>query len=802
MTKKLKKDTEDFYDEAFEGPGFLMARKGRHIIMKSTYAPEEHSAFLKVMKDSLGQTEESIQAKVKEIQTLIQDHNPLDIIARVSLRNSSFDAEKFKEYELKINPAYTEYIALLCLSQPYEFFHYQNPEPISDEFIETLQEKVKNLFQAEIMYLLFKDVDPDKPINRTTIDRLRFESLSNSLMVRYSAYQHHQIEVLIGVFSPLEKEMERTLGFNISDAISILDGIESLHTLKLVHRWSEANHSEQKLRKAVKDYRHRKENTKFESEFPEALLDKLAKEKSKVSVKMIRDMVAGWTFYALEDTISFTEDELAKLTGLEPEKITNFLGKFSIRFGEVDARYQRPAPTHPLMQRPFIKHEAKYWCPVLQSTYWAFRPLVEELWNPQSKINIVSNDTAIWQIYQKTRATYVEETALKYLSNTLKFSKAYHGLKYDLFNDKEEKIEAELDGLLILDNAIFLMEVKSGNLSEQARRGAKKGMKDDVERLVEEAYAQALRAKSFIQNSEKPTFRLSNNKKITIDKSKINEIYLITVSLDDLSVFVTNTHLLHDLGFLQSHEYPWAISLTDLKIISEIVEFSSQLVHYIKRRIHLIDLEWVNAHDELDWFGHYILEGLYFDNLKKDKNDKFVYNLLSYSWIFDDYYFYVTGQRQNPVEKPKQDMPKAMREILSELDYFHDPGYLKVACTLMDMSGETRQELFKVCQKLKMKSLRDREIHSYTIPFVDGDFGFAFFFLPYEQRHRFPNYIANYSLLKKYQTKLYNWVTVACIVDTSRWVDYFVVMEGPWEFDEILDKEAKEYLQPWDESGK
>lgn len=101
-----------------------------------------------------------------------------------------------------------------------------------------------------------------------------------------------------------------------------------------------------------------------------------------------------------------------------------------------------------------------------------------------------------------------------------------------------------------------------------------------------------------------------------------------------------------------------------------------------------------------------------------------------------------------------------------------------------------------------MKSIRDREIHSYTIPFVDGDFGFAFFFLPYEQRHRFPNYIANYSLLKKYQTKLYNWVTVACIVDTSRWVDYFVVMEGPWEFDEILDKEAKEYLQPWDESGK
>lgn len=327
-------------------------------------------------------------------------------------------------------------------------------------------------------------------------------------------------------------------------------------------------------------------------------------------------------------------------------------------------------------------------------------------------------------------------------------------------------------------------------------------MKDDVERLVEEAYTQALRAKNYIQTSDKPIFRLSDGQEIVIDKSKHYEIYLITVFLDDLSVFVANTNLLRDLGFLQGDKYPWAVSLIDLRVISEIVEFSSQFVHYIQRRLHLIELGWVNAHDELDWFGHYLLEGLYFDNLKENKDEDFIYNLLFHSWIFDDYYFHVTGKRETPVEKPTQRMPKLMQKILAELDMHHDYGYLKTACSLMDMSGKSRTDLFKGCEKLRKKTQQDREIHSITLTFIDGSFGFAFFFTPFEQRNRFPNYIANYSMLKKYQTKFYRWVSIACITDTPGWVDYFIVMEGVWEFNEQLEKGTKEFLQPWSENTK
>ena len=86
--------------------------------------------------------------------------------------------------------------------------------------------------------------------------------------------------------------------------------------------------------------------------------------------------------------------------------------------------------------------------------------------------------------------------------------------------------------------------------------------------------------------------------------------------------------------------------------------------------------------------------------------------------------------------------------------------------------------------------------------FVDRSFGFAFFFTPFEQRRRFPNQIVNYSMLKKYQTKFYRWVSIACITDTPGWVDYFTVIEGVWEFNEQLEKGANECLQPWYENTK
>ncbi len=797
MTEAEEQVSPNEYDEYFQSnDGFVMARKGRYIIMQSHRSEEQQRALLRALRDGHKETKASIQSQIQEILDIIRNYDPFDILANISLRNSVTNPEEFKEYESKINPAYTEYIALLYLSLPYESYNVEHSGPIPANLIEDIQKRIQNLFISQTFYLIFKDADPDRNGPIGVNERFRFLTLMESLFVRYPSYHHHLIEDLRGIFSPLSSEMESSLGFTIDDAILILDAVGELINLKLAEKRNDSIQIARDLRKAVKNFRHKKKIKQVLATYPRDMIEDLAKEKPSVSSKRILNASIGWTFHKLGKTFILSIDELVEQTKLNPACITSFLKKFSLQFGDVAPFYRTPAPTHPLMRKPFIEHEGLYFCPVINSTYWALRPAIEDFWNPSSNIKVVGDDF-IWQKYLKSRANYLESTAITCLTQGLRYATAYQNLKYDVVDGTGKKISTELDGLLILDNALFLVEAKSGSLSLPARRGAP-SMKEDLTKLVEEAYSQALRASNYITNNDRPIFRLSNGNQFVIDKDKHNEIFLVTVSLDDLDTFVTNTHKLKEFGLLQSsNQYPWAVTLANLRVICELNEFSSQLVHYIKRRLHLNELGWVNAHDELDWFGHYLLEGLYFDSLKKNPEEKFIYNLLSYSWIFDDYYYYVTGQRKKTVDRPTQKMPPIMREVLAELDRKHDEGYLMVACCLLDMSSESRKEWTDTALKLRQQTKVDREIHSITMPFTDGDFGFAFFTCPSELENEFLDHIMGYSILKKYQTRFHKWVTIGCISDTSEWVDYFVVIGGQWVFDQELDAASNRLLQPW-----
>lgn len=787
---------EEDFDEVFHGPGFVMARKGRFIIQESTAATEEERhTLLQALSETKGEVEEQLKSQVGELEAIIQDHNPLDIIANIALRNSIWNPEDYKEYRSQENPAYAEYIALLCLTKPYETYHYQNPEPFPPNFIEDMQERVKKLFFNQTWWLAVKDLDPNHLEPPDMLTKFRFDTLLRSLIVRYMTYHHHLIELLKEIFSSLKNEMVRMLGFTIDDTITILEGIEDLSLKKLSDRRQEALEFEKKLRKAVKSYRRKRKINDILKAYPKDLLERLTLPRPSESVRQIQAMAINWTFYTLGETLSFTATELAEHINIEQSRVEAFLRMFSIHFGEVEERYRYPAPTHPMMRKPIIHNDDRYYCPVFQSAYWSIRPAIEEYWNPASNPDHGGN-AQVWEKYIHERSDFLEEKAIKYLSDVLRYAAAYRKLKYRYRDENGVEIEAELDGLLLLDNAIFLVEAKSGTFSAPARRGAPKRMQEELRELVGEAYSQAMRAKKYITESDKPSFRLEDGGNLIIEMDKYNQIFLVTVTLDHLDSFVTNVYQLKELGIFQEDEYPWAVSLTDLRVISEILENSSQFVHFIKRRLHLNELGWVQAHDELDWLGHYLLEGLFFDEIKEQGEGPFVFNLLSYSWIFDDYYFFITGQRNSPVEKPSQKMPPLMQVVLRELEVQHQEGYLDAACALMDMSGQNREDFFRYCEEFRRKTLKDRGIHDISIPFSKGGFGVTFMFSPIERSSEFPDRLIGYCQMKKYQTKVARWIGFACIADTPGWVDYVFILDNEWVFDEELEKQVNKYLPP------
>jgi len=356
-----------------------MARKGRFIVLDTTRSDEEHHVILEGLARSRGELRSSIEQQVQELEEIFSKFEPFDIIGNMSFANAILDAETYKEYEHEGNDAYTEYVALLYLTKPYEAYAGRGIEPISGTVLQNIEERVKRLFVDTVFYLAVKDIEPEQPKTPDALTQLRFATLLHSILVRYMAYHHHLIDVLTGIFTPLRGELEQTIGFAIEDALALTKGIESLTSRRLVERRDKAREFEESLKEAVDRYRQEKQV--LEGFAPDSL-ERLADMSPSESDRMIQNMMIAWTFFALGDTLSFTSQDLIDETGVAPEKAKAFLEKMSLVFGGVEPRYRIPSPTHPLMKRPLIRQGQRYFCPVSNLVLWSLRPAIEAYLNP------------------------------------------------------------------------------------------------------------------------------------------------------------------------------------------------------------------------------------------------------------------------------------------------------------------------------------------------------------------------------------------------------------------------------------
>jgi hypothetical protein len=255
---------------------------------------------------------------------------------------------------------------------------------------------------------------------------------------------------------------------------------------------------------------------------------------------------------------------------------------------------------------------------------------------------------------------------------------------------------------------LFLVEAKAGSVTQPARRGAAASLKTDLQKLVGDAYSQALRAKKYIRETDQPIFSLADGSCVQVTKEKIDRIFMVSVTLDTLDTFVANISQFPDFGLFEEGDFPWAISLTDLRVISELVEFPSQFIHYLTRRFKINLHGHVQTHDELDWFGMYLHDGLYFEDTLNDNDAPDMIFVQSATTNFDDYYFYVTGQRKTPVPKPTQPMPQIMHQMLVELENYCPERYLEVACAFLDMSFTARESFVELFTRQRECTLQDQ----------------------------------------------------------------------------------------------
>jgi hypothetical protein len=739
--------------------------------MRNVQSPKEHREFLRRGAEYHRQAPQLIAQQVVDLEHILERYDPLDVIANVSFINLSANPETYKEWAHEGQQAYVEYVTLLCLKKRYHTPSDPRHRLIDGRVLEDIQNRLEQIHYGTIWFHGTRYMDSEKQTQPSLVEELRFKTVLHELGVRNPGYPQHLEELLRGLFEPLTAWMESSLGFSIEDAIAFEHAIGKILNDRMLARRETARAEEKNLRKQVRALRNGRPPS---DDYPEDMIAELAGHRDDKMRRAIRNVVVAWTFFALGDTYAFTGEEVAAEAERPTDRAQAFLDRMSIRFGEVDKDFSMPAAGHPLRTRPIVQHDARYLCPIPGLLMWGLRPALE---------GTLKTDPRLWERYQRARSGYLESRSLELLSQALGGAPHYRRLK---FPKVEGDGEDELDGLLTFDRCLFLVECKAGGFSPAARRGAEEPMLHGLKDLVADAHSQALKARRYIAVTDSPTFVAEDGTAVTIDKARFDRVLLVTTTLEPLDVFTPVLHKVADLGIFEAGDLPWAVYLLDLAVISQLIEFPGQLIHYLDRRLRLHEAKNVEAGDELDWFGHYLHEGLSLEDLQAWPADRI--QLLSYTTSMDDYFLHQAGERQTPAPKPAQPMPKKLRQIITELETERAEGYVDVVCHLLDMGADARKRFVKSVDKIRERSRRDGGDHDFYMLFSGADFGLSVLTGLTTPLPKLTERMQAYCVAKKYQTKMNRWVGLVSHLALRRLVHAWVMLTEPWRYDGEMEE--------------
>ncbi len=296
-------------------------------------------------------------------------------------------------------------------------------------------------------------------------------------------------------------------------------------------------------------------------------------------------------------------------------------------------------------RRPILKFHDSYYLFEPSMLFWNQRIILESILK-ENNLDYYKDK------FYKKRDTYVEQESMSILEGMLQGSKSYSSLHYKLTEDGSDRFE--IDGIVLLNDCILVVEAKAGALPPSAKRGSVLAFRGKMEEVLRKAHKQTLQTIMYIQSSQKAVFENRRGDVVlTIKGSEYNKVFPVIVSLDTLYWVGCNLQLAYDLGLLVSKEWPWVVALDDLRVFSEIMDDSSIFFQYLEKRITIND-QPIWAADELDIMMHYLENRLFFSDEQFKDNTLLILPPLTEQL---DAYYHTKSNGKSLVPKPEMVIP-------------------------------------------------------------------------------------------------------------------------------------------------
>ncbi|MBI1331267.1 MAG: hypothetical protein GC165_00135 [Armatimonadetes bacterium] len=719
-------------------------------------------------------SEISSQAKLElprlweEITTIADSVNPIELLCQLSLLNLSHHEDEFPNVEeharwqVRIELLTWHFLRSYDATKGEDVF-------VGDHILSPLEEKLDQYFAQYSISLLEAPVGDQVKDLETS---LRVKMKSEALHVRGEGVPA-QIEVLCkGIYGPHQDWFTKNLGFTIEDAFLIGNAFFELVSEKFSERRREAWQGQQQ---AIEEYE--KLLSTHEAELSEDQMKTQANIRSIGVEESAKQFSLFSLFYQLRYGIGVTHTDLQeKLPDYSKEAIESFLTRLSHELGSVESDPD-PIGMNPLVSRPFIRFEGMYFLPVPSAMYEAFLSTFHfDIWH----------DESYRSRYDDARAKWLEIQSLEALRGLFPQAKVHWSLMYG-----PKKNRQEVDGLVLFDNKLIFVECKWKSVTLSARMGNVEALETDLDKSIVAAFNQAKRARDFVKSSQGPVvFTDSAGVDVEIDPAKIREF--VEVSLlgrGAMAILAANLPNLALPGMFDEGEYPWALALTDLALICDLLEFPSQLFDYLRRRVSIVGDKNRLIHDEWDILGLYLEGDLHTADSTKSGS---VFEIFGKS---DDRIDRYLRAKENPmlprVEKPARKIPSGLKKYISAAEQCDQLGRSDFVIELLGLSDRRLEELWQAIQKVLKSTETDRGIHSTFAQF--GERGVAFVSTAGDPE-QMSNVLATYCEARKYRNKLKTCLGMGVDVTLPDPPHTLAFFHSNWQYDAELEKLAQTLL--------
>ncbi|WP_170252396.1 YecA family protein [Vogesella urethralis] len=396
------------------------------------------------------------------------------------------------------------------------------------------------------------------------------------------------------------------------------------------------------------------------------------------------------------DTLNRNAEAIGNMGLFDLRKVTNlpaaFLDDFSWAPSQetdflADGEFKGwPLRIQPIFRRPFLKLNDTYYCFELHSLFDNFYRQLEK--------RIFQRSEAEKQEWIRNRKEISENLPVDYFTQLLPGATVFREIYYPVFSASGgAKNLAEADCLIVYDDHLFIIEVKAGAFTYTSPANDLPAYVKSLEALVGAPSKQGQRFLKYLESAEEVD--IFDAKYRSIGKLRTGDFRCKTicaVTLDPFTELAAQAQHLHKIGVDVGDASVWSLSLSDLRVYSDIFAGPLDFLHFVEQRMRAAPSEKLQLDDELDHLGLYLEHNNYAMHADELSQSGAQLQFNGYRSAIDAYFSAKLTESNDP-SLPTQEIPPRLRELVDFLAKQEQPLRSRIASYLLDLDGDLRAEL-------------------------------------------------------------------------------------------------------------